>query len=248
MLGLAGSKNKRDKSTSSELRGDWRVRNPVKFHPPPLFLSRVFLTTFLSAAFYLANSVYAQAVSIPTPAASESSAPDPNKALPLAKLGRALRAGGYTIYFRHTSTDFSKGDSAMQSYEDCSNQRMLSAKGRDEARAIGRHITSLKLPASEVLASPMCRTMETAQLMFGKVQARTEMREGTSGDYPGLKQLLATPIAPGHNRWLVGHGIPFRAVAGAPHLAEGEAAVIKPDGGGWTVVARILPSEWAALK
>jgi hypothetical protein len=30
------------------------------------------------------------------------------------------------------------------------------------------------------------------------------------------------------NRWLIGHGNPFRSVAGAPHLPEGEAAVIRP--------------------
>jgi Histidine phosphatase superfamily (branch 1) len=216
----------------------------MKINPP----FRVFFASFLSMLFCLVSKVDAQTVPASAPLSSESSAPDPNKALPLAKLGRALRAGGYAIYFRHTSTDFSKNDNAMKGYDDCDNQRMLSAKGRDEARAIGRRVALLKLPAPEVLASPMCRTMETAQLMFGKVQTRNEMREAESGDYPGLKQLLATPVPPGGNRWLVGHGIPFRAVAGAPHLAEGEAAVIKPTGAGWTVVARILPSEWAALK
>ncbi|MBC7609450.1 MAG: hypothetical protein H7228_07725 [Polaromonas sp.] len=46
----------------------------------------------------------------------------------------------------------------------------------------------------------------------------------------------------------MGHGIPFRAVAGAPHLAEGEAVVIRPEGSRWTVVARILPQEWLQLK
>jgi hypothetical protein len=216
----------------------------MKINPP---LS-VFFASFLSMLFCLVSSFDAQAVPTPALPSSESSAPDPNKAIALSKLGKALRAGGYAIYFRHTSTDFSKNDSAMKGYDDCGNQRMLSPKGRDEARAIGRRVASLKLPATEVLASPMCRTMETAQLMFGKVQSRNEMREAESGDYPGLKQLLATPVPPGGNRWLVGHGNPFRAIAGAPHLAEGEAAVIKPNGAGWTVVARILPSEWAALK
>jgi hypothetical protein len=55
---------------------------------------------------------------------------------------------------------------------------------------------------------------------------------GEGADYPGPKQLLAAPVAAGSNRWLKGHGNPFRAVAGAPDLAEGEAAVIRPGGTG----------------
>jgi hypothetical protein len=71
---------------------------------------------------------------------------------------------------------------------------------------------------------------------------------GEGADYSGPKQLLAAPVAAGSNRWLKGHGNPFRAVAGAPHLAEGEAAVIRPGGTGWTVVARLMPTGWAQLK
>mgnify|MGYP004706342677 CR=1 FL=1 len=74
------------------------------------------------------------------------------------------------------------------------------------------------------------------------------MRERQEGDYPGLKQLLASPVPAGSNRWLIGHGIPFRTVAGAPHLAEGEAVVMRPGGTHWTVVARVLPQEWAELR
>ncbi len=43
-------------------------------------------------------------------------------------------------------------------------------------------------------------------------------------------------MATGNNRWLVGHRNPFRAVAGAPHLAEGgrrdPAGRHRLDGGG----------------
>ena len=60
---------------------------------------------------------------------------------------------------------------------------------------------AMKLMFSEVLASPYCRKMETAQLMTG----------------------------------------------GAPHLAEGEAAVIRGDGSRWTIVARIPVADWPRL-
>jgi hypothetical protein len=41
----------------------------------------------------------------------------------------ALRQGGYLLYMRHASTDFSQNDSAMTSYEDCATQRNLTDKG-----------------------------------------------------------------------------------------------------------------------
>ncbi len=184
----------------------------------------------------------------PSVPVAPSSSPNAAQAIALPDLASALRKGGYVIYFRHAATDFSKNDASMTSYTDCTTQRMLSAQGRKDARDMGRHIAALKLPLSETLASPMCRTMETARLVLGRATPQNDIREGASSDYPGLKRLLTNPVANGANRWLVGHGTPFRAVAGAPHLAEGEAAVIRPEGTGWTVVARVLPQDWAQLK
>jgi len=177
-----------------------------------------------------------------------SSAPAAGAQLALEDLGGALRRGGYVIYFRHTATDFSRLDGAMQHYGDCARQRLLSPAGQEQARAIGTQLRRLRLPLGEVYASPYCRTTETATLMFGRAEPRPEMREQEAGDYPGLKVLLSAPVAAGSNRWLAGHGTPFRAVAGPPHLAEGEAAVLRPGGTHWTVVARVLPEQWAALK
>lgn len=182
--------------------------------------------------------------------AERSSAPVPGAELRGATLLRALRSGGHVIYFRHTATDFSKRDDAMKSFDDCDNQRLLSPQGRDDARRIGEAIRTLRLPAGEVIASPMCRTMDHARLTFGQAKPapQVSLRERGDGNYPGLTKLLSAPVKPGTNRWLFGHGIPFRAVAGAPHLAEGEAVVLTPDGRGWTVVARLQVADWAALQ
>src|SRR5438034_805616 len=43
------------------------------------------------------------------------------------------------------------------------------------------------------------------------------------------------------------HGNPFYSVAGPPYLAEGEAAVIRPLGADFQVVARIRVDRWDAL-
>lgn len=201
----------------------------------------------------LAGGLLALATALAQPApepitSGVSSAPDSAQAVPLPKLASALRQGGYVIYFRHTATDFSRTDAGMRDYADCNQQRMLSSQGRSQARDIGRRIAALKLPPVQAQASPMCRTLETAQLMFGRATSTNALREGAAGDYPGLKPLLADGVPAGSNRWLVGHGTPFRAVAGPPHLAEGEAAILRPEGGRWTVVARVLPQEWAQFK
>ncbi len=178
---------------------------------------------------------------------TESSAPQTGHALEGPKLVSALRGGGYVIYFRHTATDFSKNDSRMQGYNDCANQRPLNDKGRIDAQVMGERIRDLRLATGEVLASPMCRTMEHARLVFARATPTPQMREVEGGDYPGLKPLLARPVDPGRNRWLFGHGTPFRSVAGPPHLAEGEAAVLLPKGSSWIVVARIPVEAWATL-
>ena len=215
------------------------------------------LNALFVAAWLVAGSAWSQTPSVAAPgavASAESSAPGGPGMLAPEDVARALRQGGYVIYFRHTATDFSKNDAASTSYGDCGNQRLLSKAGQSEAVAIGQRISTLKLPVTEVLASPMCRTMDTATRLFGRATPQPDMREGEAGgiggggDYPGLKSLLAAPVAAGSNRWLVGHGSPFRAIAGAPHLAEGEAAVIRPEGTRWRVVARLLPTDWAALK
>ena len=162
----------------------------------------------------------------------------------------ALREGGYVLYMRHASTDFSQNDSRMTSYEDCASQRNLTAKGRQEAREVGAHVKRLGIPIGEVLASPYCRTMETARLAFGKAQATHDVRGGPAASddpkrYDPLRKLLSSAVPKGENRVISSHGNPFRAVAGPPYLAEGEIAVVRPEGGmRFSVLARIRPQDW----
>jgi phosphohistidine phosphatase SixA len=165
-----------------------------------------------------------------------------------------LREGGYVLYMRHTSTDFTQNDAASRSYEDCANQRNLTDKGRQEAREVAAHIKRLRIPIGEVLASPFCRTMETARLAFGKAKPMQEVRGGPARRddpkrYDGLKKILSTPVPKGDNLVISSHGNPFHAVAGPPYLAEGEIAVVRPGGGGkFSVIGRIRLEDWPALR
>jgi hypothetical protein len=162
-----------------------------------------------------------------------------------------LRAGGYVLYLRHTSTDFSQNDARSKSYEDCENQRNLTDKGREEARALAAQLKRLRIPVGEVLASPFCRTMETGRLVFGSAQPMQEVRGGPvrtddAARYDPLKKLMSTRPPAGRNTAISSHGNPFYAVFGPPYLAEGEMAVIDPSA--LAVVGRIRLEEWQALK
>ncbi|MGQ0751839.1 MAG: histidine phosphatase family protein [Betaproteobacteria bacterium] len=188
---------------------------------------------------------------VPPPAPGRSALPA--KSLPPDALLSALRTGGYILYFRHTSTDFSRDDAQSRSDDDCENQRPLTEKGRAEARAIGAAISELGIPIGKVLASPRCRTMETAMLTFGRAERAAAVRGGPARPqqqerYAALRELLTTPMKPGANLVISSHGNPFFAVAGRPYLAEGECAVVRPLETDFEVLARIRLEDWDGLR
>ncbi len=184
------------------------------------------------------------------PAAFAQTGSQPVRPIPPSQLLSELRSGGYVLYFRHFATDFSQNDDKMRDFEDCASQRNLLDRGRDDARHVGATIRKLELPIGRVLASPYCRTRETAQLLFGRLEKMNEVRGGPVATtdperYAGLRSLMST--RPEANLVICSHGNPFQAVAGSPYLAEGEMAVIKPLGSGFEITARVRPEDWAGL-
>ena len=204
----------------------------------------------LCAALLCAEASAQQFQGVPPPAAGRSALPA--KPVSGPELLTELRTGGYVIYFRHTSTDFSRDDVKSRSDDDCENQRPLTDKGREEARQIGAAFRELKIPVGKILASPRCRTMETARLAFRPPEKSSEARAGPASPasedrYAPLRALLSTPVKPGANTVIASHGNPFYAAAGAPYLAEGEAAVVRPLGKDFEIVARVRHDAWRAL-
>jgi len=170
-----------------------------------------------------------------------------------ADLVSALRGGGYILYFRHADTDHSQNDQRMTGVEDCTTQRNLTDRGREHARAIGAAIRALAIPIGAVLASPLCRTMETAVLAFGTAVKAPAAREGgplppgSPGRFSALRALLSTPVAAGSNTVIVGHAYPYYSLVGGQHLSEGEADVVRPRGSDFEVVARVSLQQWRDL-
>ena len=197
-----------------------------------------------------AQSTAPQFAPVPPPAPGRSAAPVAE--IPGPALLAALKRGGYTLYLRHTSTDFSRDDVKSRSDDDCDNQRPLTDKGRDEARRIGNDMRKLGIPINEVLASPRCRTVDVAKLAFGHFKIAPEARGGVFTEkavtrYEGLRALFDKGPGAGKNTIIVSHGNPFYATAGAPYLAEGEAAIIKSLGRDFEVIARVRWDGWSAL-
>jgi len=127
-----------------------------------------------------------------------------------ATLIEALRAGGLTLYFRHSLTV--REGQPDNDLSRCDTQRNLSEAGRDAARDIGAAIRELDIPIGEVLSSPYCRCVDTATLAFSRVTAvpwlRTDAQFHTTAErnrLATLAQTLRTPPA-GGNRVLVAHG------------------------------------------
>jgi hypothetical protein len=204
----------------------------------------------LAGAWCACSAAQPAGAPIPDPAPEPSSAPV--RPLTGAQLLAQLSAGGLVVYFRHTATDFSRDDKAMRDYDDCANQRLLTPRGRADARAIGEHWKRLGIPVGAVLASPYCRTRDVAQQMFGRHERMDDVRGGpieAGGDrYAGLRRLMSTPPPGRANLVISSHGNPFRAIAGPPYLGEGEAAVVRPLGGGrFEVIARVPVDGWKDL-
>jgi phosphohistidine phosphatase SixA len=170
-------------------------------------------------------------------------------------LVEALRGGGYVLLFRHAATDYSQNDVDRQNLENCATQRNLSSQGREQAVAIGQGFRRLQIPVGMVLASPYCRTLETARLAFGVAEPSPDLISELSDDTSGgrerltasLRGLLARPPEPGTNTVLVSHTLNIQDAVGLD-IEEGEAVVASPDGaGGFTVVARVRAESWDQL-
>jgi phosphohistidine phosphatase SixA len=178
--------------------------------------------------------------------------PLPAEAPEARPLLERLRAGGLVLYFRHAGT---LGQPCDRSFRvgDRPGQRTLSAAGRAQAMALGPVLARAGIPlAMPVLAGPVYRARDTAELAFGA--ANVEVTESLlADDFAGPRlawvlqehrRLFSQPVPRGRNRVLVGHRTPAIMVAGAPlsarALPEAGAAVIEPLGEGFRVLGVLV--------
>lgn len=172
------------------------------------------------------------------------------------RIGQQLRAGGVILVFRHAVTDQSKQDESPVVLSDCTTQRNLSAQGRADSRSIGRQVRRLKLRVGAVLASPFCRTLETARLAFGRATATRTLLNTIVATHDarwrsqiaGVRRLLGKKPAAGTVTVLVTHGSVVGDATGLT-LEEGEALVFRPlTRSRFRLLGRVLPAEWSRLQ
>jgi phosphohistidine phosphatase SixA len=173
------------------------------------------------------------------PAASQALSPvtvqDPKGRALVERLGR----GGLVLFFRHADTT---GMPCDRSYRigDRAGQRNLSPEGREQSRRIGEALRTLGIPVADpVLAGPVFRARDTAEIAFGIERVRVTdslLADDYAGDrLPWVldehRRLLSEPVPDGVNRVLVGHRTPAIMVlgpsVGGRAFPEGAALVLE---------------------
>ena len=156
------------------------------------------------------------------------------------------RRGGVVIACRHAMTESADENEKTLKYDDPSTQRRLSAEGERQAEALGNAFRDLRIPVSEVIASPMQRARRTAELAFGSAQLDSSWH--TRGDnYHGPKhdrrsEILGRPVEHG-NRVIVSHIGTMSSVLPSVRgeLEEGDCVVVRPRGGSQYDVIDVVP-------
>ena len=154
-----------------------------------------------------------------------------------------VTAGGQVLFIRHAETAPGVGDPPGFKLGDCATQRNLSAEGRAQARRMGAELSRRGVPIGEVLSSPWCRCIETAQLAFGRSQAWPALANlfGRSSESERQVRALRPRIAAHRgkdNLVLVSHGSTAAALTGE-HPGMGEVLVLTPSGTGFRVAGRL---------
>lgn len=174
---------------------------------------------------------------------------------------KAIRDGGYILYMRHGDATIGQ-DREDLNFNDCGTQRNLSEKGKKQALAIGQIYNKLKIPIQyPVLASPYCRTRETAAIAFGSQNVKVypfwaDIVKVSKDDVPPeVKQNIVEhftkilEIVPprGTNQIMIGHMFsPGIALGEIPNMGT---VVIKPRGrgNGYEIVQKINLNEFMKI-
>lgn len=157
----------------------------------------------------------------------------------LAEKISLLQQGGYILYVRHGEATFGK-DQYNVDFQNCFTQRNLSEKGQQQAILYGYILHSLNIPISRVIASPFCRTIESAAFAFGSDMVEVDpfffhifqlQNGGLLEEKKVLEQLnlyLETPPEDGTNTIIFAHSFPKGI--GLGQIPEMGSVMIHPNG------------------
>ncbi|WP_339233679.1 histidine phosphatase family protein [Paenibacillus sp. FSL R5-0517] len=163
-----------------------------------------------------------------------------------------LQKGGYILYVRHGDATVGV-DQPDFSLTDCSTQRNLSALGKEQAEKYGHAIRKLNIPVHfPVEASPLCRTLQTAQIAFGAQNVKENTfwlniyklsqnldTENINSTIQAFTNEVEQTSPTNSNRLIVAHSFP--SGLGLGELSSMETFIIKPlgDHKGYQVVGKL---------
>jgi phosphohistidine phosphatase SixA len=159
----------------------------------------------------------------------------------------ALVKGGHVAVIRHGNAPPGYGgDPPGVRIDDCTTQRNLDDIGREQARALGEAFRKHGVRVDRIVASPMCRCLETGQLMaIGSVETSWTLLPDTGPSpvrFLELKEMVSSWSGPG-TLVLVTHALTVRPLTGFLP-AQAETVVLQParaNPRGGNLVGRITP-------
>jgi hypothetical protein len=162
-----------------------------------------------------------------------------------------LREGETVILFRpaHTGPGPDVPGPRWLDFRDCKSRHNLSDVGRRQALEISVAFKAQQIPVGEIYTSRYCRAVETAQLVFGRGKAVTELsaRPGEEERVDTwVRKMLIAPLKGAKNRVLICEADELKLLIGET-IPEGEAVVFVAAGQDASLIARILPTQWAGL-
>lgn len=174
------------------------------------------------------------------------------------EIAQALRAGGLVIVLRHGATFSDQADTDPLNFDNIAAQRNLNDKGKMLAKEFGAALRQAGVPVGAVYTSKYNRAYKTAVLAgFNDIEKTTGLTEGGLVVSPNennrrseaFRKMLATVPKAGTNTILVTHYPNIIAALGKDwfDVKEGEAAIFRPEGGSYKLVARLQMDEWPRI-
>jgi phosphohistidine phosphatase SixA len=182
----------------------------------------------------------------------------PGSAADDKEIANALRVGGLVIVVRHGSTFRDQADTDPLHPDNIAAQRQLNDAGKAAARAFGEALRQIGVPAGAVYSSQFNRAYETAVLAGLKdIVKSADITEGGLVVSPAendrrtaaFRKLLAEAPKPGTDTVIITHKPNIVDALGKDwfDVKEGEASILRPEGGGYKLVARVQMDEWPRI-
>jgi phosphohistidine phosphatase SixA len=173
-------------------------------------------------------------------------------------LATALRAGGFVIVVRHGATFPDQADTDPFHLDNIAAQRNLNDNGKALAKAFGESLRQVGIPIGRVYTSMFNRAYETAVLAgFKNIEKTVDLTEGGLVVSPNennrradaLRKMLAVAPNAGTNTVLITHKPNIVDALGKDwfDVKEGEASIFRPEGGHYTLVARVQMADWSRI-